>query len=186
MKGVRGLIEAVAPDEPHRIVGPAVGVRPQTVDGHDPRVLEPTGHLGLDEKPLAAHGVVRMMVEDLLQRHLAMQLLIDGDVNGAQSAAGMGPHDAEPRTVTRGGVELEGRRTVGGLGRHCTRMRERRLELRPVDDGEAREGGGVDLERRQALLGVAPMSRNVPVDQGQQQVTAGRVEGLLLDQQVSQ
>ena len=47
-----GLLEAVAADEPHGVVGPAVGVGAQAVDRDDPRVLQPAGDLGLEQEPL--------------------------------------------------------------------------------------------------------------------------------------
>ena len=50
------LLEAVAADEPHGVVGPAVGVGAQAVDRHDAGVLQPAGDLGLEQEPLAAGG----------------------------------------------------------------------------------------------------------------------------------
>ena len=44
----------------------------------------------------AANGIVGMLLEDLLEGHFAMQLLIEGDVDGAQSATGVETEDAEP------------------------------------------------------------------------------------------
>ena len=49
---VDGLLEAVAPDEPHGVVRPAVGVGAQAVDRHDAGVLQPAGDLGLEQEPL--------------------------------------------------------------------------------------------------------------------------------------
>ncbi len=96
MEPVDCLLEGIAPDEPHGVVGPAVGVGAQAVDRDDPGVLEPAGDLGLEQEACSADRVVGVLVEDLLERHLAVQLLIEGDVDGAQSAAGVGPEHAEP------------------------------------------------------------------------------------------
>ena len=90
------LLEAVAADEPHGVERPAVGVVAQAVDRHDPRVLQPAGDLGLQQEPRAALGVVGVPVLDLLQRHLAVQLLVARDVDLAQPAPGVRPEDAEP------------------------------------------------------------------------------------------
>ena len=42
------LLEAVSPDEPHRVERPLAVVGPQAVDRDDARMLEPAGDLGLD------------------------------------------------------------------------------------------------------------------------------------------
>jgi hypothetical protein len=99
VEGVRGLLQALTLDEPRGVVGPAVGVGAQAVDRDDPRALEPAGDLGLQQEEGAADRVVGMLVEDLLERHLAVQLLIEGGEDGAQSAAGVGPEHAEPLVV---------------------------------------------------------------------------------------
>ncbi len=91
MKGVCGLLQAVTLDEPHCVVGPAVGVGAQAIDRDDPRVLEAAGDLGLEQEAGSADRVVGVLVEDLLERHLAVQLLIEGDMDDPQSAAGVGP-----------------------------------------------------------------------------------------------
>ena len=97
-----GVLEAVAADEPHRVVGPAVAVAAQAVDRDDPRVLEAAGDLGLEDEPGAAGGVVGVVVEDLLERDLAVQLGVERDEDRAQPAAGVGPQDAEPLAVAGG------------------------------------------------------------------------------------
>ena len=99
---VDGLLEAVAADEPHGVIGPAVAVGAQAVDRDDPRVLQPAGDLGLEQEPLAAGGVVGVVVEDLLERHLAVQLGVQRHEDGAQAAPGVGPQDAEPLAVAGG------------------------------------------------------------------------------------
>ena len=52
-------LQAVSPDEPHRVIGPAVLVLSQPVDRDDPRVLQAAGHFGLEHESLAVLGVVR-------------------------------------------------------------------------------------------------------------------------------
>ena len=117
-----GLLEAVAPDEPHRVVRAAVGVGAQAVDRDDARVLQPAGDLGLEQEPLAAGRVVGVVVEDLLERHLAVQLGVERHEDGAQAAPGVGPEDAEPLAVAGGRAD--------GVGRRCGRRR-RRARSRP-------------------------------------------------------
>ena len=73
------LLEALSLDEPHGVVGPSAAVGSHAIDRDDARVLQCAGDLGLGDEPLAADGVVGMLFEDLLERHLAVQLGIEGD-----------------------------------------------------------------------------------------------------------
>src|SRR5262249_58177411 len=56
------LLQTVAADEPHRVVGPAVGMGAQAVHRHDTGMFQPAGDLGLDEEALAAGRVVGLAV----------------------------------------------------------------------------------------------------------------------------
>ena len=69
-------------------------------------MLQPAGDLGLEQEAGAAGRVVGVPVEDLLERHLAVELGVEGDEDRAQSAAGVGPEDAEPLAV--GGGRADG------------------------------------------------------------------------------
>jgi hypothetical protein len=95
VEGDDGVLEGIAADEPHGVKRAATGIGAEPIDGHNAGVFEPAGDLGLDQEPLAAVGVVGVVVEDLLQRHLAVQLGIQRHEDGAQSATGVGPKDAE-------------------------------------------------------------------------------------------
>src|SRR5262245_43654846 len=110
-----GLLEAVSPDEPHGIVGAALSVSAQAVDRNYPRVLQPAGDLGLQQEPLAATLIVSVAVEDLLQGHLAMQLGVEGDEDGAQAAPGMRAEDPEPLAVAGGRAPGISGGSVGGI-----------------------------------------------------------------------
>jgi hypothetical protein len=58
-------------------------------------MLQPAGDLGFEQKPLPADWIVSVVVEDLLQRHLTVQLAVECHEDGAQAALGEGTEDAE-------------------------------------------------------------------------------------------
>ena len=113
VKPLDRLLEAIALDEPHRVIRPPAVVGAQPVHRDDPRVLQPAGDLGLDEKTLAADRVVGVVVEDLLERHLTVQLAVEGDEDRPQAASGMRPEDAEPLAVARRRADGIGSCAVG-------------------------------------------------------------------------
>ena len=132
MEEVGGLLEAVSLDEPHRVERAAVGIGSQAVDRDDAGMLQPAGDLGLDQEPLAADGVVGVLVEDLLERHLAVELGIQGHKNGAQAALGVGPQHAKPLARGGGRPERVAGRAVGvGFGVGVCRGRSRDARSRP-------------------------------------------------------
>src|SRR5262249_45392580 len=92
-----GLFEALASDEPHGVVGAAVGVAAQAIDRHDPRMLQFPGDLGFEHEPGPAPRIIGIPVLDLLQRHLAAQLLVAGQVDLTESPLGVRPKDLEPK-----------------------------------------------------------------------------------------
>ena len=65
-------------------------------------MLQSPGDLGLGDEPLAADRVVGVLLEDLLQRHLAVQLGIEGHEHLAQPAARVRPQHAEPLAIAGG------------------------------------------------------------------------------------
>ena len=133
VKLLDGLLERIAANEPHGVIGPAVAVGTQPVHRHDAGMLEPPGDLGLEQKTLPADGVVRVVVEDLLERHLAVQLAVECDEDRPQPAPGVRPQDAEPPAVgCRHSDRVVGREVsiVAGLGRFRAKMRDGGLDLR--------------------------------------------------------
>ncbi len=86
MESLGRVLQAVAADEPHRVERPAVGVRAQAVDRHDAGMLQAAGDLRLQQEARPAVGVVGVPLQDLLERHLAVQLLVVGDEDLAQAA----------------------------------------------------------------------------------------------------
>ena len=99
MKMIDRRLQALTAHESHRVVRPVIVVGAQAVHRHNPRVLESTRDLGFEQEPLAAHGVVGVRVEDLLERHLAVELGIERDEHGSEPAAGMGPQNPEALTT---------------------------------------------------------------------------------------
>ena len=99
VKMVDRFLERVAADEPHGIVGAAVGVGAQAVDRHDARMFEPAGDLGLLKEPLPADRVISVGVEDLLERNLAVQLAVDRHENSSEPALGVRTQDAKSAAV---------------------------------------------------------------------------------------
>ena len=117
MVGRDGVLERVAADESHGVVGPAVAVMAQAVDRDDAGVLQAADDLGLQQEAGPAEGVVGVVVEDLLQRHLSVQLAVHRHEDGAQAAPGVGPEDAEPLAVGGGRADGVVGRAVGvGIG----------------------------------------------------------------------
>ena len=177
VEALDGLLEAVALDEPHGVVGPAVAVGAQAVDRDDPRVLQPAGDLGLEQEPLAAGRVVGVVVEDLLERHLAVQLGVEGHEHGPQAAPGVRPEHAEPLAVAGGRADGVGCRAVGiaVLGRAVCRgdVAERRLDVRVADPRQALARRLAGRDRGQALLHVAAVGFQVNRGQRLQQRPLG-------------
>ncbi len=58
-------------------------------------MLEPAGDLGLEQEALPARRVVGVVVEDLLERHLTIELGVHCNEHGRQAAAGVGAEDAK-------------------------------------------------------------------------------------------
>jgi hypothetical protein len=95
VEALDGVVEGVALDEAHGVVGPAVGVRPQAVNRDDAGVLQAAGDLGLQQETRPAARVVGVRGLDLLEGHLAVQLLVVGHEDLPQAAPGVRPQHAE-------------------------------------------------------------------------------------------
>ena len=92
----RGL-ERLSLDEPHDVIRPAGGIAPQTIDGNDSRVLEPSGDLRLENEPRLADRVMGMISLEHLESDLTIELGIDCQKDLAEPAAGMRPQNRKPR-----------------------------------------------------------------------------------------
>ncbi len=166
VEGVGGLLEAVAADEPHGVVGPAIGVGPESVDRDDAGMLESAGDLGLEEESSAAVGVVGVEVEDLLECDLAVELGVERDEDGAESALGVGPEDAEPQPVGSGRADGVAGGAVGvGIGAGGE-PGDDAIEVEVADGGERLAGGGSGGHGREAAGRVAAVLPQVQADHG--------------------
>ena len=112
-----------------------------------------------------------MLVQDLLEGHLAMQLLIQGHEDGAQAAPGVRSEHAEPLAIGRGRADGVAGGAVGvtvGLarGRSGAETGEGALDVGVADLGQALAGRAAGGDGGQALLGAAAVLLEVPRDQG--------------------
>ncbi len=169
VEAIDRFLEAAAADEPHRVVRPAVVVGPEAVDRDNARMLQAAGDLGLEHEPRAAGRVVGVLVEDLLQRDLAVQLAVERHEHGAEAPACVRAEDAEPLAVGAGRADRIGRRAVGCvlLRRPVARVDavERRLDVRVAQPGQALAGRLARGDGRQAPLDVAAVRPDVEVGQ---------------------
>ena len=67
-------------------------------------MFQPAGDLGLEHETRAAGGVVGVVVEDLLERDLAVELGVERHEDRAQAPSSVRPQDAEPLAVIRAAV----------------------------------------------------------------------------------
>ena len=143
-----------------------------------PGVLQPAGDLGLEQEPLAAGRVVGVVVEDLLERDLAVQLAVERHEHRPQPAPGVRPQDAEPLAVAGRRADGVGGRAVGiaVLGRAVPggHMAERRLDIRVAEPGQALARRLAGRHGGQALLDVAVLLEV----QGDQRLEAGAGVGV--------
>ena len=92
----RMLVQAAAPHQLHRVEAAAVGQDADVVHGHQAGMLQPREDPGLLPHPLDRRGVVG---GHDLERHLARQLAVAGDVHRAHPPAGQRPHQLVLRTA---------------------------------------------------------------------------------------
>ena len=82
------------------------------------------------QEPVAAGRVVGVVVEDLLERHLAVQLAVEGHEDRPQPAAGVGRRTRNRWPSAGGGAD--------GVAWRCGRRRPRLGRARPGPTGRAR------------------------------------------------
>ena len=171
------LLERVAADEPHGVVGSAVVVGAEAVDRDDSRVLQPSRDLGLDEEPLAADGVVGVAVEDPLDRHFPVELAVQAHEHRAQTALRMRPEDAEsPAFVRSRHADASGPLGIDLRRRAPAEEAHRLLDLRAAGPREGVADGSGDGDRGEATLRVIPVRREMLGGERFEERSAGRVQ----------
>ena len=151
-------------------------------------MLQPPGDLGFEQEAGAAVRVVGAFGSELLEGDLAVELGVEGHGDLPQAPPGVRPEDREPRAGGRRALGI-GERGLGVVlsggcgGRDAV---ERGLDLGVGDPLQLGAEGAEPVGGRQALLGVAAMSRQVLVDELLQEVVPRRGQGLLLDQDPAQ
>ena len=95
VEALHSLLQALAADEPHGVERPAVIVGPQTVNGHDPGMLEPPGNLGFDQEAGPAGRVIGMLRLDLLEGDLAVELAIQSHKHHPDATSCVVPQQVE-------------------------------------------------------------------------------------------
>ena len=129
----------------------------------------------------AAGGVVGVTVEDLLERHLAIQLGVERDEHGSQSAPGMRSKHAEPLAVAGSRADGIGCRAFGVIsvvGRAVRRAGgvERRVDLRAANPSQALSRRLAGRDGGHAFLHVAAVGVQVDLDKPFQQHSLGPVQ----------
>src|SRR5262249_13672427 len=79
VKPLDRLLEALAADQAHRVVRPAIWVVSEPVDRDDAGMLQPSGDLGLHQEPIATIVRVGAPEPDLLEGDLAVELGVECD-----------------------------------------------------------------------------------------------------------
>ena len=110
------VLEAIPSDQAHRIERAAVRVHAEGIDRHDAGVFQSPGDLGLEQEARAARRIVGVVILDLLERHLTIQLRVEGDEHGTQSTPGVRADHPEPPAAGWLGVE-ETSRGLAARGR---------------------------------------------------------------------
>ena len=171
MEEIGGFLEAVAADEPHGVVGAAVGVGTQAVDRDDSGVLQAAGDLGLDEEAGAAGRVVGVPVQDLFEGDLAVQFGVERNEDRPESALGMWPENAKPLSLggEAGGVAsgavgvilpIHGRGVAGGG------IAERLVDIRVAQVCQVFTGGPAGRDGGEARCDIATVGLDVQLGQG--------------------
>jgi hypothetical protein len=154
MEALDRFLERIAPDEPHGVVRPAVVVVPESINRNDPGMLQAAGDLGLDQESGPAHLVVGVVVEDLLERDLAVQLGVESHEDSAQAALSVGPEDSKPLAIAgRNPERHRGRRILGRRVR--TDEGDALGEIRVAEGRELLDGRQPRGHRGERSLGVA-------------------------------
>ncbi len=155
------LLQAIAADEPHRVIGAAIPVGSQPVYRYDPRVLQSARDLGLHDESLADDGIVGVGIENLLQRHLSVKLAIQRHEHRPEAAACVRPQHAESLTIACGRLHGVGRGAVSAPVRSGADPAQCGFDGGVSNSGEALSRRGTDGQRGEAFFGFAAIAFKV-------------------------
>lgn len=151
----------------HCIVDGAVLAVANFVDGHDTGVFQLASNAGLLNKAIkicltvVSCGIIRfrlirILIKEFLQDHLALQMLIEGEQNAPHPALGMNPDFSVAARLlfypgnSVGSVDSPRTRRDAPVGSKKDRVRKKPLDFR--DTAEFRErGGSIALVRSNGL-----------------------------------
>src|SRR5262249_1469300 len=138
---------------------PPVRMMAQAVDRHDSGMLEAAGDLRFEQKSRARLILTGVALLDLLQRHLAVQLLVHRHRNDTQAALRVWPENAKPPSRDRGTAQVRDRcLEVSSGGSHA---KQARLEIRVWKLRKSVAHGADRAQCGEAALGVAVMAKQV-------------------------
>jgi hypothetical protein len=80
-----GLCQAIAADEAHRIIGPAIGILAKGIDRDDARVFQASRHNCFKHEPGLSLELTRVPAVHLLEGDLAMEISIESDEDLAKA-----------------------------------------------------------------------------------------------------
>jgi hypothetical protein len=183
VKGVDRLFQAVAPDEPHRVKRAPVLEVAQSVRRHDPRMFQTAGDFRFQQKPLLCVFAGPVLGFDLFERHFPVKFPVHRDGHPAQSAFGVRTQNLETQLRLIGALGLEkspafcikvrsrcrfGQRP-GFLVRSAGDMHQTGLHIRVNHRAQIKHSDTDGTESLQALRGIAPVLRDMRIDQWLQQ-----------------
>ncbi len=93
------LLERITANETHGVIRTPIAIDSQPIDRNNTRVFEPSRDLRLENKPRSAREIVGMAIQDLLERHLAIELGVQCDGHHPQAAPGM--RTQQPEALSR-------------------------------------------------------------------------------------
>ena len=187
MELLDGLFQTVPANEPHGIERAAILVMAQTVDRHDPRMLQSAGHFGLTDEALPLRIVPQMTRLDFLERDLAMQFLIKREKDLADPTLRVRTQHAEPGRTGLGPA-------TGGAGliicfRHIPGQppyRETFGNVHVMHPMPIERPVAESIERCQTGRGVIVMPPHMLIDERFQQLTTRRGQVATFDQDLSE
>lgn len=123
MEVIDGFFEAFTADEAHGVVGSAIGILSEAVNGNDAWVFEIAGDFGFEAKSCATFFGVGVAVLDFFEGDFAVEFMIFGEEDFTESTFGVEANGAIA-FVGRGGRARREISWVGFGGEVLGRVRE--------------------------------------------------------------